>query len=82
MDNVKYNKENIIEVLTILDSVLSSLEESEREIDKASDYVMDVPEVKMYSSSIIKELNNVITDITTKEDSIVEMQAIVDKYIN
>lgn len=82
MDNVRYNKENIIEVLSILDNVLNSLEDSVREIDKASDYIIDEPEVKVQSSNIIKELNNLINEISTKEDSIVEMQSIVDKYIN
>ena len=82
MDEVKYNKENIIEVLSILDNVLSSLETSEREIDKAEDYLIEIPEVKTYSSTIRRELNTLIGQIKEKEDSIVNMQATVDKYIN
>ena len=82
MDEVKYNKENIIEVLSILDNVLSSLESSEREIDKAEDYVIDIPEVKTHSSTIRRELKSLIDQIKDREDSIVNMQATVDKYIN
>lgn len=82
MDEVKYNKENIIEVLSILDNVLSSLETSYKEINKAEDYLIDIPEVKTKSSTIRRELNNLIEKIKEKEDSIVNMQAIVDKYIN
>ena len=38
MDNVKYNKEKIIEALSILDKILESLENSFNEIDKAEAY--------------------------------------------
>ena len=82
MDEVIYNKENIIEVLSILDNVLSSLESSERQIDKAEDYLVDIPEVKTHSVTIRKELKSLIEQIKEKEDSIVNMQATVDKYIN
>ncbi len=82
MDNVKYNKEKIIEALSILDKILESLENSFNEIDKAEDYIFDIAEVKTESSNIKKEINNVITEIESKENSIVNMQAIVDKYIN
>lgn len=82
MDNVKYNKEKIIEALSILDKILESLENSFNEIDKAEDYIFDIAEVKTESSNIKREINNVITEIESKENSIVNMQAIVDKYIN
>jgi len=82
MDNVKYNKEKIIEALSILDKILESLENSFNEIDKAEDYIFDIAEVKTESSNIKKDISNVITEIENKENSIVNMQAIVDKYIN